>query len=1439
MSWDVHFFRKDTAMIRLMQKTQRILMTITAFLLCAPVCGQTANDLEEVRRLARLAGYAHRNTKPNVPLPTSVNAAKAQTISAKLSELTIDGAESGVELYRVDQTEVEKKLGRRTPFAQKQRLLMFLDSDRKKFIVSDTFVGGRLSNSAQLFYETFFIAYAGLHSSFRTQQVPLARGVAALAALDSLYQTPYASLPAFVGETAAAMLILNADPSLIETMRRSGPQDAGLIQAVQAALQTITGDVDYAQKTAEVLLRDHNGVQAAMTPFELALLKPAGEGSFLKLRNYALYHVYHPGAIAEVLRAWAFERELTDQIIDDLGNLFDDKVLTPLKAELTTRDIKVSEAAMRAHFDTSIFVSALRLLWSIEPRIKEWCDAVHTLAGEKDAGARDAGRRALEAELHTMFYGDDLSTRMRRLNSLLATSPNGNTAQPGSPDLLFKGQTLDSNKPGWDKEQYVKAIQLVLTWNVQRLDPDGADLELVVFSGSDRSEAPEGQKTPIQEETTTQPNPVGDKPSVAPGPVSGTNPGQAVGAVGSGIGSAGGGAGGKTPTKAPPPPIESSGIAGDRPIRWKANADSEPNALNLDRYQQGLAATALLPSRRNDAADAPEDTTVWAEIVEKKQAVAEVVVHLQLSNGKTLVVGTLQKVLVKDTAKQGWKWKQADALNEGDILYGTNGAEIQIEKKEREEQEEQLTLVIPTMAVYKNLFVTGVLVEAKERVDAGGLAFDTQVEIPGDNVAKAFKLQAEDPISGFLSEHQTPVPTLVASNEMHKVETLVELRYTLDGQQRVLRVAPNQDIVVWLADRKLLTTAVALLELDDPQGGAGPEGRASTDRSHGASDVLQLKPGMQLVVNPGPSDGPPDCVALESLTAVTAKSIVPGGNEKTTIGTHILEIYNMKFVRAEGILVQVLTTYESVVGVLPNALIIQPIEGTPPGAPITWKEGEPLPQLPLQQMEDQDDPFLTTTWPAKTWLADRTTTKKATAGLRYVELVTDRGTLTCGNQQLVKAVTAQEIVECRAEEIVAAPSQWKLLFLDADRPDPKGELVPVPVKSARFSYGAQRTTFQQLVGNGLASRRTVRRGAKTVVIRKDIYFANGFLVVGLQEEAPGGGGSVSGGGQTGIAGPDPSIGESVKHVQFNLPGLGATENPLQKERVRFSEDELSIFRTNMSELNGIYSNDAKWGKVRSEKRFLRFLALYFNSASQEEFTAEESAFLKRRYGAGSKGEAPPWTQEAFLDYCQTRAVFLEHGSPADLYRLAFHYVFLLTVFYETDNIASGDSLRDDFLCITAHIALGTYQEQKARSDYYKDSQYRLGESLLWTRDATFYIRDKGKDLFGGNPVTVTPRGWEQILQDKLPLLTGTGETTQLVPRPGQVDLGNLWVQLYKYFHGAADATDLESAIFYSIVSPSQDPQEMFAVDQFTEGPYAGKSIRALLGVKTSTLSVSK
>lgn len=1397
------------------------------------------NELAEAKRLAQWANYAQQRANRKVPLPASKDQNQAQAISSQLGALLDKGRKAGVVLYRVDQSAVEQQRGRRTPFAERQRLPMFLDPASRTFVVSGAFEGEQLSGSTQLFYDMFFVAYAGLHSSFRSHSGPLARGVAALAALDTLYQTPLAALPDFAGETAAALLVVNADPAVIKSMTDRGPDDPELRRAVEVALLKGANDSGFAKDTAAILLGPDSAKEAVWSVFDLGTIMPKDASLRGKVRDYAVAQIYHPGAVAEFLRAGAGAsgRELTNPECESLRGLFDDKVLTPLLEELTVRGVpKTTTGALsKAHFDTSVFLSAVRLLWEIEPGVKQWQGKARGLVAVKDVGKRNDQRRPLEQGLQVMFNDPAPSSRLGRLNALLAVSPSG--PQPSQPkvDLTYEDRTATSEDPNRTPERYVESIQIILRWQIERSGPDRIDPEMVVFAGSDTVEAP-GPPAPNPKPASTQPSSDDKAASPKPGPKMGPSDGQTQGKEGAGQGRRGQEPGGELPTPTVALPSDAPGIEPACQVRWKAGAEAQPSDLPVGSYREGLVATVILSPGRSAVSSATRNSSVWVEIVRLDATTSGTVVHLDLSNGRKLTTGALQLVLARNTAKQAWEWVQAKTVRKRDILFGENGAEVSVVSDSSQTSTEGFSLRSPTMAVYENLYVSGVLVKAGREADAGGLAPETQVEVPGGGVALAKDFTPETPIGGFLGDRPGLIPTLVRSNDLHKVKTLVELRYTVEGQPRVLRVAPNQDVVVYLPEQRLQTTAAACPEIKDPE-------RAASRETAAAEEVLQLKPGMLLVAHPTAANEPPVCVPLESITAVTAKSAGQGAGAKASIETRILEIYNLGMVRAEGILVKVVTCHENIVGVDPAAMIVQPVQGTPPGAPMKWKEGDHLPKMVLSQMAPRDDPFLTTTWPAKTWLADRTTAKRGSQALRYVELVTDKGTLNCGNLQLIKALQTtadgqQKTIEIQAEKIVDDPGRWRLLFLDPDHPDPAGELTGARVKSARFCYQPQRVHFEQLVGNGLAERETVWREGKQKLLRKDIYLANGFLVVGVQEEEQGGGGSASGGGAEGSAGPDPSIGESITPIAFNLPGLGARDNPEERQRVRFSNDELARFNDNMRRLDAVRSSGLKWGRIKERPRLLRFLGVYFDSRSGKEFTPAEETLLVNRYAAAPGGGVPPWTNDAFQEYCKTRAVFLEHGSPADLYRLAFHYIFLVTLFYETANDPAGDALRDDFLCLVAHIALADYPGQKTRPEYYKDRQYRLGEALLWTRDVMFFIRDGRKDLFqqGVAPVSVAPAGWDALLKEKLAVLTGAGQTEQLIPSPGQVNLGNLWIQLHKYFHGVAD----QNAAFYSLVSPTQEPADMFVARRpFEEGPYAGQTIRQVLGVKSSTLRGSE
>jgi len=1420
----------------------------------APAESAAAHD-----RLIELGNFARRANNRAVPLPASSDPNQAALISGKLADLVDRGAASGVGIYRVDQSAVDSRLGKSTPFAERQQLRMFSDPKGQVFVVSSAFEGDGLSGSSYLFYNFFFTAYAGMHSSCRSRDVPLARGVAALAALDRFYQSPLASLPDFHAEAAAAQLIVNANPAVIELLQSHDGGSPALRQTVEAAWHTICEDVTQAKEAAGILLGDSAGQGTAAPRFVLSWIMPKDDAARQRVRNYAIQRLYHPGAAAEFLRAWAAGRNLTDAEREALYAEFDRSVMARLNAELKLRGLEKNPtgALLQADFDASTFLSAAKLLVYVEPRIQQWRSQLSQLAEERDVVKRDDLRRAQERKLHAVFNGPEAASRLAQLNPLLARSPSSGKPTQPEVQLFFEDRTVESTERGKPPEQYVGTIQLVLKWKADRSGPSGADAEEVVFAGSSPVSVQRGPESKVPDIVDSKPSDAPKMPSDSTGKEIGSAKGGSQGQEGEAEkGEKGTQDEGKMKAPAPPKdPIASVGISLQCLILGKPNAAAEARQLPLAKGLGELAATAVLPPRRGSSLPNSPFATVWAEIVQLRGAKSEEIVRLELANGQTFVSGSHQEVLVRNKQQQGWNWFRVHVVIEGDVLLGENGAEVKVVAKKI--GIEDCPLASPLMAVYENLFVSGVLTRAARLADVGGLDPQTQVEIPGGSTVPAAELTREKPVAGFFPDVRKPAPTLVRSNKPRPVETIAELRYTLAGQPRVLRVAPNQPVVVFLPEERLQTEAavspdIKLPREEEPDAGAAPlatthdgviledavltTGAAGED-SIEQSEVLPLRPGMLLVASPTPQTEPPVCVPLESITAVACEPAQGSKGETGKIETRVLEIYNEGIVRAEGVLVKVLTKYENITGVEPQSSITQPLQGTAPGAPAMWSSGEGLPTMVMQHLAPQDAPFLTTTWPAKTWLADRTTSKKRSTALRHIKIATDKGTLLCGNWQLLKAIRTndagrQEVVEVHAEKVADYPGKWQLLYLDPEDPDPAGELTPVTVKHAEFQYTGSRGAFDQLVGNGLAEQFTVERGGETKLIRKDIYFANGFLVVGIQESDLSGGANALGGAATGEIGPDPSIGPATRPVEFSLPGLEPEQNPDQKVRVRFSNDELTAFEINRRELDRLRSGGMKWGEVKDRTRFLRFLALYFDKKNGGAFDSQDEDLLLDHYVRGKGDGMPTWTDWAFHDYCKTRAAFLEHGAPADLYRLAFHYVFLLTVFYETGNSAPGDALRDDFVCIAAHIALGEYEHQKGRPDYYKDPQYRLGEALLWTRDVMFFIRDGRQDLFEQNaqPVTVPPQGWENILQNRLAVLSGEGTSSQLVPSPDNVNLGNLWIQLHKYFHGAG-AADLSTATFYSIVSPNQEPDGMFSLEPFTEGPYARQNIRQVLGVK--------
>ena len=171
--------------------------------------------------------------------------------------------------------------------------------------------------------------------------------------------------------------------------------------------------------------------------------------------------------------------------------------------------------------------------------------------------------------------------------------------------------------------------------------------------------------------------------------------------------------------------------------------------------------------------------------------------------------------------------------------------------------------------------------------------------------------------------------------------------------------------------------------------------------------------------------------------------------------------------------------------------------------------------------------------------------------------------------------------------------------------------------------------------------------------------------------------------------------------------------------------------------------------------------------------------------------------------------------------------------------------------ITMTIALGRNDDQATRSENYYNKTYHLSEALLWSRDVVSIIRD-GQD---GRHAWIASKGWTDLLQSKIPELTESGKEGALINEKGEVEIGNLWIQLQKskYDEKAPPINTVvdqelvgtlvdvnqgvdENMAFTLITSPSQDAANLFTLSECTEPPFAGKTIRAVMGMRQSALS---
>jgi len=1447
---------------------------------------------------AALGKYALRTARGRDDLPQHLSTDRERNarIGTELRDLLRAGVRQAGEDARqnrpiytvVSDSEIKATPAAERPYEAKLVARVHQDTKHERFKAGPELNDSEnFSSSAFYFYRQFFAAYAGLEKGFRKADSPLARGVAALAAYHNTYRGNLCLLPDFKPEAALALLLLNADPQLPEVMRTSAPDAKSLRARVAGALDR-TGFANAADKAARLLGDPVPGTPAKA--LDLAGFVGDDTSHREKVWQAAQSHIPHPGLLAELgIAAWK-TRDVTPSQKEALDRVFG-SMLDTLERDIAGRGIRKDEITSKAVFDISQLTGLFGFVWTYHPDFVAWRKQAVAIAGEKDPRQRNTGRIELQNRLKDMLTGpaDRVSEPAARFCRLVANVP----LKPGlsQPDIRLEYVERTARRSGKSRKvRYVSAARLVLAWELQRTLRRDAEIERVVFVGAAGEHVEEdGLPDETTETKPTVEDPQG--PTTAAGKDmdrKGTEEGKEGGRTGEGSGKHGDDDEGEEPAAKPPELVESRGFAADTPVLWRERDGDAPGQRRPleEAVRGGFGATLIRDASKPRGAGAVELAKVWSEFAAAAIEKNGKAIRFELDNGAKLVVGSAQELAIKPDARGDIGFKQARAIQIDEELLGEDGKPVRVTG--REELKEPTPLTVVSMAVYENLIVAGVLGKAGVLQHIGGILAGMNVETPGGRQL-AEGLKPRTVVSAWREDVPGAVPTRLNQVVKRPVDAYVELRYDLDGEERVLRIAATQKVLVWRPGGQvgLQTYACANPELlrvpkhkdlqqqleghsEDPWPGAGNKSseRSATEAARGTEStaaktpdaarqtVLKLTPGMRLVTATTGKDQPPVHTPLKSITAIGVQGRKDDKAEERIEGTKyksfVPEAINLCLLRVEGLLLHVPTRFENTRGFVTDTAVLQPPQGLAPGQPLTLTKGMRLPAGNIRTIQGS---FLTTGFPKKLWLADRAKRQRVPGSLRLVRIETARGTLLCGNKQLLvvardgQAVNPDEKrIEVFAEEITHAPNRYQLLFIDGAGVPADGELALVPVTGAEYAYHAEPVALAGISGNGLAGviewRETAPDGKPVVTtIKQDIYFASGFMALTENEKSTRGGGSLTGGGggKGRIAPEGKSVEEQQRRVTFRLPGLEAGSRQTIENRLLFTPEERAMFSAGFQRVQDTYAQ-ATWGRVRNPERFRRFLSLYFHNAGP----ALEAAYAK----ADGKDGAPPWTGQAFREYTESRAFLLDQGNPADLYDWSFRYVFLVTLAYETKNTSWGDALMQDFLCITMTVALGVNPEQKDRSNYYEDPRWRLAEAIHWTRDVVALLRDNNTDV----RAWVRPTGWDALFAANVQLLTEAGGASMLRrERDGhvEVELGNLWMQLHKVRHpdtaaaippgmdpelvvvtgdvhgrGAARLTSL-------IVAPSGKPEQAFEPAAFGNGPYAQRNIRQVLGIRVT------
>lgn len=431
-------------------------------------------ELDLARLAAHSAAAARETARVKSTCFISTDAERDLTLQTNLSQLLEAGAPQVKNLLLADEVLLTAILGSERPVTATLNPRLYHDLTKGRYIIEPGFESSRgsLSVSAWFFYHNYFTAYAGLHPGFREADSPLARGVAALAALSNTRQSNLALLPAWLSEAALAALLLNADPDLVGSLKTLSPQDPELLRQIIAALQ-LAGLV-FSDTKAGLILGDTESI--FLSQFTLRHLLPDSYSARAKLWDFALENLAYPSFVAELGAAIWTRQTLTSAQLTAL-----DEVSDQLLDQIEENSL-VTEAP-KSVLDPSALIAIFGFVWSYRPEFDAWRQKALDIAALPDGHLREARSKDLERQLADMLSLDNSASvpSAARLSRLFLSAKDSEHPQPRLALVYAKRLAADDED---DPEPPKLAANLRLQWLFKRSFPWGEEFEDLFFIGA-------------------------------------------------------------------------------------------------------------------------------------------------------------------------------------------------------------------------------------------------------------------------------------------------------------------------------------------------------------------------------------------------------------------------------------------------------------------------------------------------------------------------------------------------------------------------------------------------------------------------------------------------------------------------------------------------------------------------------------------------------------------------------------------------------------------------------------------------------------------------------------------------------------------------------------------------------------------------------------------